>query len=108
MVRNVNRDNTTQDGRYTTGRADCSVGVPVIYPDYNMGCEDMDNVPTIESCRSYNTSPIVDLTEKFSKEVELTEKNITHVDKSVRPIFKEKDLQLFRDARHESLCYKTM
>ena len=79
MVRKVNRENTTQDGRYTTGRADCSVGVPVIHPDYDMGCEDMDDVPTIESCRSYNTSPIVDLTDEFSKEVEFTKNDITHI-----------------------------
>ncbi len=56
IVRNVNQDNTTQDGRYTFGRADCSVGVPVIHPDSKMGCEDMDNIiPTLQSCRSYNT-----------------------------------------------------
>ena len=28
-------------GRYTLGRADCSVGVPVIHPDYDMGGGDM-------------------------------------------------------------------
>jgi hypothetical protein len=75
MVGNVNQDNTTHNGGYTMGRADCSVGVPVIHPDYDMGCEDMDNIiPTIQSCRSYITSPIVDLTDEFSKEGELTEK----------------------------------
>ncbi len=105
MVGNVIQDNTTHDDGYTIGRADCSVGVPVIHPDYNMGCEDMDDVPTIESCRYYNTSPIVHLTDEFLKEGELTEKSITQVDKSNRPIFEEKDLQLFWDARHESLCY---
>ena len=101
MVRNVNQDNSTHDGRYTIGRADCSVGVPVIHPDYDMGGRDMDDIiPTHQSCRSYNTSPIVDLTDKFSKEVEITENNITHVDESIHPIFEEKDLQLFRDTRH--------
>ena len=62
-------------------------------------------MPTFETCRNYNTSPIVHITDESSKEGELTEKSITQVDKSNRPIFEEKDLQLFRDARHESLCY---
>ena len=106
MVRNVNQDITNEDGRYTIGRADCSVGVPVIHPDYDMGGGDMDDLlPTHQSCRAYNTTPIVDLTDEFSKEVEFTENNITHNDESIHPIFEEKDLQLFRDARHESLCY---
>ncbi len=65
MVGNIIQDNTTHNDWYTIGRADCSVSVPVIHPDYDMGCEDMDNVPTIESCRYYNTSPIVDLTDEF-------------------------------------------
>ena len=82
MVGKVIQDNTTHDDGYTIGRADCSVSVPVINPDYDMGCEDMDDVPTIESCRYYNTSPIVHLTDEFSKEGELTEKSITQVDKS--------------------------
>ena len=101
MVRNVNRDNTPQDGRYTIGRADCSVGVPVIHPISEMGGGDMDDIiPTLQSCRSYNASPIVDLTDEFSKEVEFTTNDITHIDESIHPIFEEKDLQLFRDARH--------
>ena len=54
---------------------------------------------------SYNTTPIVDLTDEFSKEVEFTENNITHINESIHPIFEEKDLQLFLDARHKSLCY---
>jgi hypothetical protein len=106
MVRNVNQDITTQDGRYTIGRADCSVDVPVIHPDYDMGGGDMhDLLPTHQSCRAYNTTPIVDLTDEFSNEVEFTENNITHINESIHPIFEEKDLQLFWDARHESLCY---
>ena len=47
-------------------------------------------------------SPIVDLNDTFSKEGQFKENNITGIDESHRPIFEEKDLQLFRDARHES------
>jgi len=71
-----------------------------------MGGGDMDDIiPTHQSRRSYTTTPIVDLTDDFSKEDEFTENNITHINESIHPIFEEKDLQLFRDARHESLCY---
>ena len=64
-----------------------------------------DVIPNIQSCRFDIMSLIVDLTDEFSKEGQLTENNITCVYEPHRPIFKEKDLQLFRDARHESLCY---
>jgi hypothetical protein len=73
MVRNINRDNTTQDGRYTIGRGDCSVGDPVIHPDYDMGGGDMDDIiPTHQSRRSYTTTPIVDLTDEFSNLQKIT------------------------------------
>ncbi len=36
MVGNVIQDNTTHNGGYTIGRADGSVGVPVINRDYDM------------------------------------------------------------------------
>ena len=111
MVGNANQDITTHDGSHTTGRADSSAGVPVIHPDYDMGYEDTDYVipndviPNSQSCRSCIMSLIVDLNDAFSKEGQFTENNITGVDESHRPIFEEKDLQLFWDARHESLCY---
>jgi hypothetical protein len=111
MVANANQDITTHYGSHTTGRGDSSVGVLVIHPDCDMGNEDTNDVipndviPNSQSCRICIMSPIVDLNDAFSKEGQLTENIIAGVDDSHCPIFEEKDLQLFWDARHKSLCY---
>ena len=73
MVGNANQDITTHNSSLTTGRAESSVGVLVIHPDCDTECEDIDNViPNNKSWHSYIMSLIVDLTDEFLKEGQLT------------------------------------
>ena len=108
-------------------KTNCAVGIQVVNPDYYIQHENVYNVTrhgpandsngdypskeaiperNSERVNSETTENVVNnLSHHFIQELPLGDNDCESILESTHITFEEKDVQLFHDARHKSLCY---